>query len=69
MNDTAKVALAIGAGVLTSKIVSSTAAWWVLGGSMAIFLVNSPTTQSTISRGAKTAYSGAKTAYSAYKSR
>ena len=50
MNTTAKVALGIGAGILTDKI-SKNLAWAVLVGAGVIFLVNAPEARASINKG------------------
>ena len=46
MNDTAKIALAAGAGIVVAKVTGKW--WWVpLAGAGALFLINSPSTRSS----------------------
>jgi hypothetical protein len=46
MNSTAKVALAVGAGIVAAKVTGKW--WWVaLAGAGALFLVNAPETRAS----------------------
>jgi hypothetical protein len=61
MNDTAKLALSVGAGMAIGKISgSSSGFWWVAGGLAALFLLNSPSSRKAISSGASQLYSRVK---------
>jgi hypothetical protein len=58
MNDTAKLALTVGTGMVIGKLSgASQGYWWVLGGLGLLFLVNSPGAQRSLSSGAKQVYS------------
>lgn len=49
MDETGKGALAFGAGVLIGK-VGGNAAWWLLGGAVAIAIMHSPTAKTALSK-------------------
>jgi len=60
MNDTAKLALTVGTGMIIGKISSSNSAfWWITGGLAALFLLNSPSSQRALKEGASRIYSRA----------
>jgi hypothetical protein len=65
MNDAAKVALAFGGGVLAERYVGKMG--WLLAGTAAIFIFNSPEAQSAIHKGASSAAKGISSAYSSYR--
>ena len=57
MNDTAKLALSIGTGMVIGKVTNANSAyWWVLGGLGALFVMSSPGIKRAISGGAGAAY-------------
>jgi hypothetical protein len=58
MKDTAKVALAMGSGMVLGKITGGKSGfWWTLAGLGAIFILNSPNTQKSLSSKTKQVYS------------
>ncbi len=57
MNDSAKVILAVGTGMVVGKVTqASSAYWWLLGGLTAMFVLNSPGTQRALKSGASSVY-------------
>ena len=59
MNDTAKMAMGVGLGVLAGKLGSGFG-WLIFAGSMIVFVANSQATQKAITSGAKKAYESVK---------